>query len=109
MCQLKLKKRDQAHHRDQSLKQATVEEGLAEFFSNPSHRATDPTLQHPIEVNEDWGDTTPVEIPNQSSIHNLDKLQGLKEDRDIFKEEEKGEDKIEEIEINIVTIVITYC
>ena len=41
----------------------TVEEGLARFFSNPSHRATDPVLQQPEEPEEDWGDTPPVLIP----------------------------------------------
>ena len=30
--------------------EATVEEGLADFFSNPSHRATDPVLQQPVEA-----------------------------------------------------------
>ena len=41
----------------------TVEEGLARFFSNPSHRAADPVLQQPEEPEEDWGDTPPVLIP----------------------------------------------
>ena len=45
--------------------EATVEEGLADFFSNPSHRATDPVLQQPVEAEEDWGDITPVEVPEQ--------------------------------------------
>ena len=43
----------------------TVEEGLTDFFSNPSHRATDPILQQPVETEEDWGDITPVEVPEQ--------------------------------------------
>ena len=47
--------------------EATVEEGLPDFFSNPSHRATDPILQQPVEAEEDWGDTKPVEVPNQPS------------------------------------------
>ena len=47
--------------------EATVEEGLADFFSNPSHRATDPILQQPLEAEEDWDDTTPVEVPSQPS------------------------------------------
>ena len=45
--------------------EVTVEEGLTEFFSNPSHRATDPVLQQPVETEEDWGDITPVEVPEQ--------------------------------------------
>ena len=45
--------------------EATVEEGLADFFSHPSHRATDPVLQQPVEAEEDWGDITPVEVPEQ--------------------------------------------
>ena len=48
--------------------EATVEEGLADFFSNPSHRTADPILQQPVEAEEDWGDATPVEVPNQPSI-----------------------------------------
>ena len=47
--------------------EATVEEGLADF-SNPSHRATDPVLQQPVEAEEDWVDITPVEVPDQPSI-----------------------------------------
>ena len=61
--------------------EATVEEGLADVFSNPSHRTTDPILQQPVEAEEDWGDTTSVEVPNQPSIPNLIKLQGLRRDR----------------------------
>ena len=82
-----------------------MEEGLADFFSNPSHRATDPILQQPVEAEEDWDDTTPVEVPNHLH-HNLIKLQGLGEDKDISKEEEKGGDKIEETETSTVIIVI---
>ena len=41
----------------------TVEEGLAQFFDNPSYRAADPTLQQPVEPEEDWGDTPPVLLP----------------------------------------------
>ena len=47
---------------------ATVEEGLADFFSNPFHRATDPVLQQPVETEEDWGDITPIEVPEQPSV-----------------------------------------
>ena len=45
--------------------EVTVEEGLADFFSKPSHRATDPVLQQPVEAKEDWGDITPVEVSEQ--------------------------------------------
>ena len=42
----------------------TVEGGLADFFHNPSYRSTDPSLQQPVEHEEDWGDTPPVEMTN---------------------------------------------
>ena len=45
--------------------EVTIEEGLADFFSNPSYRATDPVLQQPVETEEDWGGITPVEVPEQ--------------------------------------------
>ena len=41
----------------------TVEEGLAQFFDNPSYPAADPVLQWPVEPEEDWGDAPPVLIP----------------------------------------------
>ena len=40
--------------------EVTMEEGLTDFFSNPSHRATDPVLQQPVETEKDWGDITPI-------------------------------------------------
>ena len=43
--------------------EVTIEEGLADYFSNPSHRTTDPVLQQPVETEEDWGGITPVEMP----------------------------------------------
>ena len=54
--------------------EATVEEGLADFFSNSSHRTTDPISQQPVEAEENWGDHL---------YHTLIKLQGLREDKDI--------------------------
>ena len=45
----------------------TVEEELAQYFSNPSYRATNPALLEPIEPEEDWGDTPPVLLPLQIS------------------------------------------
>ena len=41
----------------------TVGEGLARFFDNPSYQAADPTLQQPVEPEEDWGDIPPVLLP----------------------------------------------
>ena len=34
----------------------TLEEGLANYFSNPSYRAANPDLLEPIDSEEDWGD-----------------------------------------------------
>ena len=45
----------------------TVEEGLAQFFDNPSYRAANPALLNPIEPEEDWGDTPPGLLPLQIS------------------------------------------
>ena len=44
-----------------------VEDGLADFFHNPSYRSTDPSLRQPVETEEDWGDTSPVELSHQIS------------------------------------------
>ena len=41
----------------------TVEEGLAQFFDNPSYRAANPALLEPIEPEEDWGGTPPGLLP----------------------------------------------
>ena len=41
----------------------TVEEGLAQFFDNPSYRAANPALLNPMEPEEDWGDTPPGLLP----------------------------------------------
>ena len=43
----------------------TVEEGLANYFSNPSYRAANPDLLEPID-SEDWGDVPPVLLPLQT-------------------------------------------
>ena len=40
----------------------TVEEGLANFFSNPSYRAANPDLLEPVDSEEDWGDVPPVPL-----------------------------------------------
>ena len=45
----------------------TVEEELAQNFSNPSYRVANPALLEPIDPEEDWGDTPPVLLPLQIS------------------------------------------
>ena len=45
----------------------TVEEGLANYFSNPSYRAANPDLLEPIDSEEDWGDVPPVLLPLQTT------------------------------------------
>ena len=44
----------------------TVEEGLANYFSNPSYRAANPDLLDPVDSEEDWGDVPPVLLPLQT-------------------------------------------
>ena len=44
----------------------TVEEGLANYFSNPSYRAANPDLLEPIDSEEDWGDVPPVLLSLQT-------------------------------------------
>ena len=41
----------------------TVEEGLANYFSNPSYRVANPDLLEPVDLEEDWGDVPPVLLP----------------------------------------------
>ena len=41
----------------------TVEEGLANYFGNPSYRAANPDLLEPVDPEEDWGDVPPVPLP----------------------------------------------
>ena len=41
----------------------TVEEELANYFSNPSYRAANPELLEPVNSEEDWGDVSPVHLP----------------------------------------------
>ena len=43
--------------------EATVEEELANYFSNPSYRAANPELLEPVDSEEDWGDVSPVPPP----------------------------------------------
>ena len=49
--------------------EATVEEGIARFFDNPSYRAGNPKLQTPVdyEVEENWDDNTPRENVNSQT------------------------------------------
>ena len=84
-----------------------VEEGLTEFFSNPSQRATDPVLQQPVETEEDWGDITPVEVPEQPLTPQPNQTTRFEKRQRYLQRRREREDKIEEIEINIVTIVTT--
>ena len=44
----------------------TVEEELANYFSNPSYRAANPELLEPVDSGEDWGDVSPVPLPPQT-------------------------------------------
>ena len=44
----------------------TVEEGLANYFSNPSYRAANPDLLEPVDSEENWGDVLPVLLPLQT-------------------------------------------
>ena len=44
----------------------TVEEELANYFSNPSYRATNPELLEPVDSEKDWGDVPPVPLPPQT-------------------------------------------
>ena len=44
----------------------TVEEELANYFSNPSYRAANSELLEPVDSEEDWGDISPVPLPLQT-------------------------------------------
>ena len=44
-----------------------VEDGLADFFHNPSYRSTDPSLRQSVETEEDCGDTPPIALSDQIS------------------------------------------
>ena len=41
----------------------TVEEELANYFSNSSYRAANPDLLKPVDSEEDWEDVSPVPLP----------------------------------------------
>ena len=47
--------------------ETTVEDGLADFFHTPSYSSIDPSVRQPVETEEDWGDTSPVGLANQTS------------------------------------------
>ena len=83
----------------------TVEEGLANYFSNPSYRAANPDLLDPVDSEEDWGDVPPVLLPLRTPQNFLNKQQGLKRGRGICKEEGKEEDKTGGEGIIIRTII----
>ena len=44
----------------------TVEEELANYFSNQSYRAANPELLEPVDSGEDWADVSPVPLPPQT-------------------------------------------
>ena len=88
--------------------EATVEEGLTDFFL-----AIPPIELLILFCNNQWRLRKIGVILHllryliNHEYHSLTKLQDLRKDKDISKEEEKGGGKIEEIEINTVTIAIT--
>ena len=47
--------------------ETTVEDGPTDFLHTPYYRSTDPSLRPPVEMEEDWGDTSPMELSNQDS------------------------------------------
>ena len=87
----------------------TVEEGLANFFSNPSYRAANPDLLEPVDSEEDSDKKFPLYICQHKHHRNyLNGQQSLKKGRDIYREEEKEGDRMggEEIIINIIWTII---
>ena len=81
----------------------TVEEGLANYFSNPSYRAANPDLLEPIDSDKDWGDVPPALLQYKPHRNFLNQQQGLKRGRGTCKEGGKEEDKIGGEEIMIQT------
>ena len=71
----------------------TVEEELANYFSNPSYRAANPELLEPVDSEEDWGDVSPVLCHHEPHRNFLNRQQSLKRGRGICKEEGKEEDR----------------
>ena len=86
----------------------TVEEGLANYFSNPSYRAANPDLLEPVDSEEDWGDVPPVPLPSQTPQELPQQTAKSEKGRGICKEEGKEEDKIggEGIIISITWTII---
>ena len=54
---------DETNSSTSTYEEETVEEGLANYFSNPSYRAANPDLLEPVDSEEDWGDVPPVLLP----------------------------------------------
>ena len=48
--------------------ETTIEDGLTDFLHTPSYRSTAPSLRPPVETEEDWGNTLPIELSNQISV-----------------------------------------
>ena len=81
----------------------TVEEGLANYFSNPSYRAANPDLLEPIDSEDDWGDVPPVLLPLQTSQEFPQPTARFEKRQRYCKEGGKEEDKIGWEEIMIQT------
>ena len=72
----------------------TVEEELANYFSNPSYRATNPDLLEPVDSEEDWGDVSPVPLPLHTPQELPQQMVRFEKGRVICKEGGKEEGKI---------------
>ena len=71
----------------------TVEDELANYFSNPSYRAANSELLEPVDSGE-IGEMFPLYLCHQEPYRNfLNRQQSLKRGRGICKEEGKEEDK----------------
>ena len=81
----------------------TVEEELANYFSNPSYRVAGPPPLEPIDSEEDWGDASPVPLPLQTPQELPQLAARFEKGRGICKEGGKEEDNIGGEEIMIRT------
>ena len=59
----------------------TVEEELADYFSNPSYRAANPKLLEPVDSEEDWGDVSLYLCHHKPHRNFLNRQQSLNEKR----------------------------
>ena len=81
----------------------TVEEELANYFSNPLYRVAGPPPLEPIDSEEDWGDASPVPLPLRTPQELPQPAARFGRGRGICKEGGKEEDKIGGEEIMIRT------